>query len=515
MATRKELIAAIGVRYRAGTKADRCKILDEFIGLTGYHRKHAIRVLAHEPLTERQGRARARLYGEATRRTLIVLWEAADRLCGKRLKALIPTLMGAMERHGHLALDDELRKRLLDVSAATIDRVLAPVRAQASGWRKRRAGIGSAIRRSVRVRTFSDWNNPAPGYFETDMVEHCGGAKLDGNFVHSLVMTDIATGWTECVALLVREQNLIVQGFAQAQTLLPFAILGLDADNDSAFMNETVFNFCNDNAIELTRSRAYRKNDQAWVEQKNGAVVRRLVGYGRLSGMAAAAALAELYAVARLYVNFFQPCFKLKSKQRDGARLIKVYHPPMTPCERVLQVPSIDETVKGRLREQLRQLDPIDLLRRIRVTQQKLVEISTHGAPPPEQNPTPDLEAYLAGLPSAWKDGEARPTHRKTPKAPRSWRTRGDPFEHSWATISQWLQADPSATAKELLARVQPIFPDLYVGTAQLRTLQRRVQMWRRERAMKLVFGAISRPASPASAAAVSTAMAAETAANQ
>jgi hypothetical protein len=353
MATRKELIAAVGARYRAAGRPERGKILDEFTNLTGFHRKHAIRVLAKEPRDRPQKRARARLYGQPVKEALITVWEAADRLCGKRLKALIPTLICAMERHRRGAFDVEVREPLLRMSAASIDRLLRDVREQASGQRRRRPGVGSAIRRCVRVRTFSDWNDPPPGFFETDMVEHCGGPKYDGNFVHTLVLTDIATGWTECFALLVREQSLIVEGFTTAQALLPFTLRGLDADNDTAFMNDTVFNFCKQGNIEFTRSRAYKKNDQAWVEQKNGAVVRRLVGYGRLSGAVAAAALAELYAVARLYINFFQPSFKLKSKTRDGARVVKKYHPPATPCERLLQHAAIDETTKDLLRQQL------------------------------------------------------------------------------------------------------------------------------------------------------------------
>ena len=172
------------------------------------------------------------------------------------------------------------------------------------------------------------------------MVEHCGGAKTDGNFVHSLVLTDIASGWTECIAMPVRNQSLVVEAMAMAATDLPFAMLGVDTDNDSAFMNQTVFDYCKENALEQTRSRAYKKNDQAWVEQKNGAIVRRLVGYGRLSGLAATQALAQLYSASRLYVNFFQPSFKLKSKTRDGGRVSKTYHAPATPCERLLGVDS-------------------------------------------------------------------------------------------------------------------------------------------------------------------------------
>ncbi len=237
-----------------------------------------------------------------------------------------------MERHGHLSLDSLVKDKLLSISAATIDRILRKTREQIDGQRRRRTGVGSAIRRSVPVRTFADWHDPAPGYFEGDMVEHCGGPKQDGNFVHSLVLTDIASGWTECVALPVRNQSLVVQGLIKAATDLPFAMRGIDTDNDSAFMNQAVFDYCVAQQLELTRSRDYKKNDQAWVEQKNGAVVWRLVGYGRLSGVPATQALAELYAVSRLYINFFQPSFKLKSKRRDGARVSKTYYTPKTPC---------------------------------------------------------------------------------------------------------------------------------------------------------------------------------------
>ena len=294
MATRKELIEAVGARYRSAPMSDRKKILDEFVALTGYHRKHVIRLLSGAPEDGSQRRPRNRLYDEAVRQALIVLWEAGDRICGKRLKPLIPVLIDAMERHGHLELDPSIKEALLRVSAATIDRALRELRACIDGLRKRRTGVGAAIRRSIPVRTFADWRNPPPGFFEVDMVEHCGGPKTDGDYVHTLVLTDIARGWTECIAMPVRNQSLIVEALTVAENELPFAMLGIDTDNDSAFMNQTVFDCCKDKGLEQTRSRAYKKNDQAWVEQKNGAIVRRLVGYGRLSWLAATRALAQL-----------------------------------------------------------------------------------------------------------------------------------------------------------------------------------------------------------------------------
>lgn len=486
MASRRELIAAVGKRYRAGTRAERSRILDDFVRITGYQRKYAIRLLGREPMTKQERRRRPRLYDQAVADSLTVLWEASDRICGKRLKALLPVLITAMQRHGHLNLEPSLEGKLLAVSAATIDRILAGPREQASNGRRRRVGIGSAIRKSVPVRTFADWNEPQPGWFEVDMVEHCGGYKRDGNFVHSLVMTDIATGWTECEALLIREQNLVVNGLAHAGDALPFPMRGIDTDNDSAFMTETLRSFCELRNIEWTRSRAYKKNDQAWVEQKNGAIVRRLVGYGRLSGSGARAALARLYEASRLYVNFFQPCFKLKSKVREGARVRKRYDAPATPFERVLASEAVELAVKAKLREQFASLDPVRLLSHIRQAQMEIAVINEPDTPATD---TGGLKTFLDGLSTAWQAGEVRPTHRQRPNSPRRWRTRADPFEQTWPLIEHWLSAEPHATGKELLARLRAAMPEIYPTTAQLRTLQRRILAWRTLQARRLVLG--------------------------
>jgi hypothetical protein len=249
------------------------------------------------------------------------------------------------------------------------------------------------------VRTFADWGDPPPGYCECDLVEHCGGVKDGGNFVHTLTLTDIHSGWTECAALAVREQSLVVEGIRAIARRAPFALRGLDTDNDSAFMNQTLRDYCNHNHIEWTRSRAYLKNDQAWVEQKNGAVVRRLAGYGRLSGLAATGALQGLYESGRLYVNFFQPSFKLASKQRNGALVHKRYHRPLTPCQRLLASDRIDETAKQRLRKQFAALDPVTLLAAIRAAQQELSTFSNRdiGAAG-----SPDQPEYLVAFATAW-----------------------------------------------------------------------------------------------------------------
>jgi hypothetical protein len=303
---------------------------------------------------------------------LVALWEASDRVCGKRLKPLLPLLVTALERHGHLRLETAVRAKLLSASAATIDRLLAAPR-RLTGARQGRGRATPAIRRTIPVRTFADWAEPVPGFMEADLVSH-GGETVAGSFVHTLTLTDIASGWTECVALVVREGSLIVEALTRLRTAMPFPLRGFDTDNGSEFINEVVLAYCTEYTIEFTRSRPYRKNDQAWVEQKNGSVVRRLVGYRRLEGMAAAEALSRLYAASRLFVNFFQPSFKLAEKKRVGARVTKRYFPPETPCSRLLQSAEVTEAMKERLRTLTTSLDPLRLLDEIRTAQQQLGE---------------------------------------------------------------------------------------------------------------------------------------------
>ena len=217
-----------------------------------------------------------RIYDEAVREAVIMIWEASDRICGKRLKAALPHLVESMERHGHLDLDPRVRKRLLEASAATLDRLLKPIRATVVSRRKRRRN--PARGRHIPVRTFADWDRPPPGFLEIDLVAHCGD-NMGGSFIYSLVATGVCTGWTAVVPLLAREQSLVVAGLEVIAKQLPFAVLGIDSDNDTVFINETLTGYCTDWGIECTRSRAYRKNDQAWIEQKNGAVIRRFMGH--------------------------------------------------------------------------------------------------------------------------------------------------------------------------------------------------------------------------------------------
>ena len=356
MATRDELLGALVARYREAGRLEKGRILTEFASVTGYHRKHAERLLRSAGRSDRSRlRPERRLYDEAVREALIVLWEASDRICGKRLKPLIPMMIAAMERHGHLALDAEVRARLETISAATIDRALAPARAKTAS-RRRRVASSPAIRRAVPIRTYADWDDPAPGFMEADLVAH-SGPMTSGSFVQTLVLTDIASGWTECAPLLFREQQLLGEVMTVVREGMPFPLLGFDTDNDTVFINETIKAWCETASIALTRSRPYRKNDQAHIEQKNGAIVRRMVGYRRFEGVAAAEALARLYRPMRLFVNFFQPSFKLAEKRREGALVRKRYHPPLTPHQR-LRGPARSAGAEGRAERPARRTRP-------------------------------------------------------------------------------------------------------------------------------------------------------------
>jgi len=243
--TRRELVAAASRRYSDANREERGRILDELTSLTGLHRKHAARLLRggggrtrHEPRPQR------RLYDDAVREALVVLWETSDRVCGKRLRPLVPILLEAMERHGHLQLDSDVRNGLLSMSAATIDRALRVVRGRSGERRRRRSPLSAADRRSVVVRTFEGWDGPPPGFVDADLVAH-SGPVAKGSFVQTLTMTDIATGWTECAPILVREQSQLTAVLGEVRKMLPFPLLGFDTDNDSVFLNETMPFSCN------------------------------------------------------------------------------------------------------------------------------------------------------------------------------------------------------------------------------------------------------------------------------
>src|SRR6478736_8092363 len=495
MGARRAVVSAVTERYRSAKRAEKGRMLDALCATTGWHRKHAVRALRQHETVGPGGveapRERRRRYGATIKDALTALWEASDRVCGKRLKVMIPTLLPALEQHGRLQLGQADRDRVLAISAATIDRLLIDAKVAASGGRRRRAGFYSAIRREVPIRTFNDWNSPPPGFCEVDMVAH-GGTSVAGSFIQTLTMVDVATGWTECLPLLTRDGSLVVEAMKHAQSLFPWLLRGVDFDNDSAFMNDVVVPWCRQQKLEVTRSRAYKKNDQAFVEQKNGAVVRRLMGYGRFDGLETARVMGRLYAAARLYVNFFQPSFKLKEKRREGAKVIKRYHAPLTPYQRALAHPKVTAAVKRRLRDQYRSLDPVGLLATIRATQEELGNRvdrragQARGLQRACTSTAPATAAFAKALGKMVKVGEPRATHRR-PHRPYKTRIHM-PFklDPHIARIEDWLAEQPQLTALAIVGRLGEKYPEEF-GTRQHSIVQRLLRTLRRKAAEQLV----------------------------
>ncbi|MDQ6831865.1 MAG: transposase, partial [Chloroflexota bacterium] len=374
---KRQLLARVAPRYQNATPQQKSVILDEFVAVTGYDRKYAIRLLAHPapvplPLT----RPREPIYGRAVRDALVVAWEAANRICAKRLVPFLPELVATLERHGHLTLTDAVRDQLLALSPATADRLLRPYRERDAphGMTTTRRGLlikQHTAQRAPAVRTFTGWDDVCPGFFEADLVAHCG-PWAEGAFLQTLVLTDVATGWTECLALLHRSQHTVIQALDRARTMWPIPLLGLDTDNGMEFINTDLLEYCTHEQITFTRGRVAKKNDQCFVEQKNGAIVRQLVGDDRFEGEHAYRQLTELYRAVRLYVNFFQPSMKLRLKERAGGKLLRRYDPAKTPFQRLLATGVLSTDDRVRLTAIIQALDPVQLLRQIQQLQDAL-----------------------------------------------------------------------------------------------------------------------------------------------
>ena len=265
---RQALTRRLAERYAQANRSEKSRILDGCIATTGYHRRYAIHLLNHPPpmVTKPIHRPRAQRYDQEVQHALERLWEIAGRVCAKRLVPFLPTLINALERHGHLELSTSVRQRLLTISPATIDRLLRPHR-QAPRRGINTTRPGALLKQQIPVRTFTDWDEVRPGFFEADLVAHCG-AQNKGSYLNSLVLTDVASGWVECAPLLFREQTLVVKAVVVITQRLPIGLLGLDTDNGSEFINQSLIDHCAQAQITFTRCRPYKKNDQCFVEQK-------------------------------------------------------------------------------------------------------------------------------------------------------------------------------------------------------------------------------------------------------
>ena len=375
---------------RGATKSEKSRMIDGLMATTGYTRKYAIQLLSGQrAVGDNKSRTRRKIYGEDVRQALVTIWYASNLLCSKRLVPFLPVLIESLERHGHLHLTDLVRERLLEISPATVDRLLSKERKE-SRRSISTTRSGALLKKQIKVRTFADWCESIPGFFEVDLVAHCGG-NVSGSFLNTLVLTDIQTGWIECIPLLQKSAEAVIQGLDVVRSVVPFPILGLDSDNGSEFINHQVFRYCEVNEITFTRSRSYRKNDQAHVEEKNGSVVRRLVGYDRYEGRAALLALTELYSTVRQYVNYFQPSMKLASKYRMGAKTVKRYDQPKTPLQRLLESGQLNETTTKLHMDRFHHMDPIALLNDLRLKQDRFWSLAWQ----PEELETTESKSHI------------------------------------------------------------------------------------------------------------------------
>ena len=360
----REYAAALRGRYAVAGKSEKGKVLDEFCQVTGYHRKAAVRLLRAQPRTTVVRGHRPVRYGAAVQAALVTIWEATDRLCGKRLAPFLSEVVPVLERHGSLTLPPEVRKQVLDLSAATIDRLLRAERQRAGRRPATQQPANAGLRAQIPLRTFGEWTDVAPGALQADLVAHCG-ESTQGFYLTTLLVVDVATGWTEVEAIWGKGQTRVQQGIHAVRERLPLALRELHTDNGGEFINHLLYPWCQREGVRLTRGRPYQKNDQAWVEQRNWQVVRRLVGYQRFSSRAAHAQLRRLYEAVRLYINFFQPIRKLTHKTRNGATLRKHFDTARTPYQRLAAAGVLTATQQAGLQRLFLSLNPVVLRARI------------------------------------------------------------------------------------------------------------------------------------------------------
>jgi transposase InsO family protein len=360
-----EYAASVRQRYQRGKKAEKGKILDEFCATTGLHRKAVIRLLRTGSHARAVRRGRPRRYGPEVLEALRLVWETGDRMCGKLLVAVMPDIVAALERHGELKLPPAVRELLLRMSASTIDRLLRKQSLRLSNLKpKHKAAAQPSLKAEVPVKTWSEWQGVKPGSLQADLVHHCGGSE-EGFFLTTLTAVDVATGWLELQPITGHGKTRVGSGMHLIRRRLPFTLQALHTDNGSEFINDLLIPWCRQEKISFSRGRPYRKNDQAYVEQRNWQNVRRHVGYERYSSQAAYELLLKLYPLLSLQANFLRPVRKLASKERQGAKVRKRYDEPQTPYQRLRTSGALSETGQAEVEKHLLALNPADLQRRI------------------------------------------------------------------------------------------------------------------------------------------------------
>lgn len=390
MKEKKKLGAVLAPKYQKARKKEKGQILNQYVSATNYDRNYAAYVLrTHgkkvwvEPrrvvvsdIRKQTSRKKEKIYDDAVATALKKIWQIMDYICGKRLAPILKELIPRLIRFGEIRVTLEVKDKLMKISAATIDRVLAPERKKYKIKGRANTKPGTLLKSQIPIRTFSEWNDKKPGFVEVDLVGHDGGDG-SGEFIHTLDVTDVATGWTETQAVKNKAQIWVFEALKDIRGRLPFPLLGIDSDNGGEFINSHLYRYCQNEKITFTRTRSYRKNDNCFVEQKNYSVVRRAVGYSRYDTPEEQAVLNELYLVLRLFTNFFQPSVKLIKKTREGSKVTKKYDKALTPYRRVLSSADVSDLDKAKLKALYRDLNPAALKRTMTKLQQKLLRLNT------------------------------------------------------------------------------------------------------------------------------------------
>jgi hypothetical protein len=393
MQTKKAITKEIAGRYQRSPKKEKGRILDEFVKLSGYCRCYAswlLRNCGRKVVMRARGGQRIIFVGELTktkrRRQLVYdeevgkalkrIWLIMDFPCGKRLAPCLRWMIPKLEQHHELAVSQRARQNLLRISASTIDRRLRCEKRAMALKSGARTKPGTLLKHQIPVRTFSQWDERRPGFVEVDLVSHDGGTTR-GDFMQTLNVTDVATSWTEIAAVKNKAQVWVFEALKRIREQLPFELLGIDSDNDSAFINDHLLRYCEQHHITFTRTRAYKKNDNCFVEQKNWTAVRKAVGYMRYDSEEELQTMNELYDWLRLYINLFQPVMKLTEKIRVGSKVKKKYDEPKTPYQRVIASSSVRKQTKQKLRRTYDKLNPVELKRNIVRLQNRLFELQT------------------------------------------------------------------------------------------------------------------------------------------
>lgn len=382
MRQKEALTATIVKRYKKAKKKEKTEILNEFIKNTGYNRSYARRKINQGKSkdfrkTKKVKLVRKREYDQEIVKQLTKIWVVEDHICGKRLQPFLPELIRVLERDKEIVISKETKEKLIKISAATIDRALSPIRKRLELKGKSGTKPGTLLKHSIPIRTFADWDDSRPGFFEMDTVAFCGGT-LSGQHVWGLNCTDVETGWVGLDATMGKGQHGIHEATKRIQSRLVFKILGLDSDNGSEFINQIMKRFCEENKITFTRIRPGKKNDNCYVEQKNYTTLRKFIGYSRYDTKEELVVIREILVLVETYVNFFQPSQKLIRKKRTGAKIYKKYDKAKTPYQRLLKSGTLDKKQKSKLHKIYESNNPMKLIKKIRKLQTKLNKLNQY-----------------------------------------------------------------------------------------------------------------------------------------